>query len=193
MASGRSAGRRRGPVAIGRRSSSPWVIVGVVVVLLFAAAVGFGVYRAGRPATDLTIPPGATATGVSVGDTAAPATIDVYLDFQCPVFLTLLYANQTPENGAGLPDSELVTLGQQAGAGTGFAGCVADGRYTNWTASVTDAASRAEVTGTPTVLVDGRMIDNTDAALRQAVQAAGGERTASPERRARADPAEHRP
>ena len=70
----------------------------------------------------------------------------------------------------GLPDSELVALGQQAGAAADFAGCVADGRYADWTSSVTDAASRGGVTGTPTVLINGQLIDNTDVTPRQAVQ-----------------------
>ena len=46
---------------------------------------------------------------------------------------------------------------------------MADGRYARWTAAVTDAASRAGVTGTPTVKVNGIPVDNTPEALRAAV------------------------
>ena len=35
------------------------------------------------------------------------------------------------------------------------------GRYASWSRSVTDAASQAGVTGTPTVLVNGKEIDHT--------------------------------
>jgi protein-disulfide isomerase len=86
-----------------------------------------------------------------------------------PRFAQLLYANQPPEGGDGLPEEQLVALGTQAGAGAGFATCVQDGRYADWTRSVTDAASQAGVTGTPTVLVNGREVEHTAEALRTAV------------------------
>jgi protein-disulfide isomerase len=208
-----------------RRGPSTLTLVAVVVLVLFAGAVGFGVYRA-QAATGA-VPTGATAAGVVVGDPGAPVTIDLYLDFQCPAcaqyeqqagatidelvasgqakvvyhpvaylnrfsstqyssrssaaagcaadagvlprFGQLLYANQPPEGGDGLPEDQLVALGMQAGAGPGFATCVQDGRYADWTRSVTDAASQAGVTATPTVLVDGREIGRTADALRAAV------------------------
>ncbi|HWM03034.1 MAG TPA: thioredoxin domain-containing protein [Actinophytocola sp.] len=53
-----------------------------------------------------------------------------------------------------------------------FAECVRADRYAAWTAQVTDAASRAGVTGTPTVQVDGTEIERTPQALRDAVLAA---------------------
>jgi MFS superfamily sulfate permease-like transporter len=56
-----------------------------------------------------------------------------------------------------------------------FAGCVADGRYADWTSSVTDAASRAGGTGTSTVLINGQLIENTDATLRQRVACRGAQ------------------
>ena len=225
---GRPARRKR-PPAVRGGGPSPWVIVAVVVVVLFAGAVGFGVYRAHQAAA-VVVPPSATETGVPIGQPNAPATVDIYLDFQCPVcrayeqsagdtidqlvasgaakviyhpiayldrfsstqyssrssaasgcaaaagvfvpFAKLLYANQPPENGTGLTDQKLIELGTQAGAEGDFATCVADGRYARWTAAVTDAASRAGVTGTPTVKVNGMTIDNTAEALRAAVASA---------------------
>jgi protein-disulfide isomerase len=88
-----------------------------------------------------------------------------------PRFAQLLYANQPPEGGDGLPDEQLVALGTQAGAGPGFTTCVQDGRYADWTRSVTDAASRVGITATPTVLVNGREVERTAEALRAAVAA----------------------
>lgn len=230
MAPGRAARRTRPVVAAARRGPSTVVIIAVVVLVAFAGAVGFAVYRAQRGG-DLAVPPGATATGVVVGQAAAPATVDIFLDFQCPAcqayekqsgttldelvasgaaqvvyhpvayldrfsstgyssrssaasgcaaeagvlpqFVKLLYANQPPEGGAGLPEDRLIALGQEAGAGPGFAACVASDRYAPWTRAVTDGASRSGVTGTPTVRVNGREIARTDEALRQAVPAAG--------------------
>jgi protein-disulfide isomerase len=209
-----------------RGGRSSLTLVAVVVLVLFAGAVGFGVYRAGSGAGG-DLPAGATAAGVVVGDPNAPATIDLYLDFQCPAcqqyeqqvgptidqlvaagqarvayhpvaylnrfsstqyssrssaaagcaadagvlprFAQLLYANQPPEGGAGLPDEQLVALGTQAGAGGEFATCVQHGTYADWTRSVTDAASQAGVTATPTVLVNGKEVEHTVDALRTAV------------------------
>jgi protein-disulfide isomerase len=229
MVSGRSAKRDRArrDLVRGRRGPSTGIVVAVVVILLFAGAVGFGIYRAQQGSDDVVVPAGGSPTGITVGQASAPATIDIYFDFQCPVckayeeqtgstvdelvaagqakvvyhpvayldrfsstqystrssrasacaadagvfpaYVKLLFAEQPPENSAGLPDDQLVALGRQAGAGDAFAACVEDGRYAGWTKSVTDAASRAGVNGTPTVLVNGTAIDHTPAALRAAV------------------------
>ena len=215
-----------------RSGPSTAMTIGIVVVVLFAAAVGFGVYRSQQAAAGpAVVPPTATAEGVPIGRASAKATIDIYLDFQCPVcreyeqqsgatidrmvasgqakvvyhpiaildrysstqyssrasaasgcaaaagvfpqYVKLLYANQPPENGDGLPAAQLVSLGQQAGAtGPDFASCVTDTTYRAWTASLTDQSSKAGVNGTPTVKVNGQVVDNTDAALRAAVAAA---------------------
>ncbi len=50
--------------------------------------------------------------------------------------------------------------------------CVNSDRYADWTSAVTEDASRAGVNATPTVKMNGQDIENTDAALRQAVEAA---------------------
>lgn len=67
---------------------------------------------------------------------------------------------------------QLIELGRQAGAGDPFAACVRADRYAAWTDQVTDAASWAGVTGTPTVQVNGTEIERTPQALREAVLAA---------------------
>ncbi len=84
----------------------------------------------------------------------------------------LLFANQPPEGGDGLPGDRIVELGRQAGAtGDDFAACVRDERYAGWTAKLTDAASQAGVNGTPTVLVNGKPLPQpTPQALREAVE-----------------------
>lgn len=228
MSAARDArGKRRstGIAAARRRGPSGAMIAAIVVVALFAAAVGFGVWYSSRDAGG-PVPPGATATGVPLGDPAAPHTVDVYLDFLCPVcrayeqqsgetldelvasgkakvvyhpiaildrlssteyssraaaasgcaaaagvfpqFVELLFANQPPENSAGLPDSRLAELARQAGAPATVEQCIADGTYLDWAAGVTEASSKAGVNATPTVLVDGKRIALTDEALRAA-------------------------
>jgi protein-disulfide isomerase len=91
-----------------------------------------------------------------------------------PPYARLLFANQPPEGSPGLTDDQLVALGKQAGAtSAGFAGCVRSHRYEPWTAAVTEAASKANVTGTPTVLVAGAPVQNpTTAQVVAAIEAA---------------------
>lgn len=232
MAKKTKARRRPAPVVTQRRGPSIGMIVGVVVVLLFAGAVGFGIYYTQHQKQDtaaVAIPGGATADGIPVGHANAPATVDLYVDFQCPIcrqyeqrsgptlegfiasgaarvvyhpvafldrvsagyssrasaaagcasqegvfpaFLKAMYANQPPEGGTGLPPDKIISLGQQAGAGPGFAQCVNANTFGPWAAALTETASKAGVNATPTVKVNGQEIDNTDEALRQAVQAA---------------------
>ncbi|SHL31945.1 Thioredoxin [Pseudonocardia thermophila] len=213
---------------IGRRGPSGATIAAILVLVLFAGAVGFGVWYAQRSAESAPAPAGTVVGGIVVGDPAARHTIDVYLDFLCPVcrayevqsgatldelvaegtakivyhpiaildrlsstqystraaaaagcaadagvypqFAKLLFENQPPEGGPGLPDSRLVELARQAGAPDSIEQCVADGTYRGWVENSTDAASKAGVNGTPTVLVDGQRIPLTDQALRAAVQ-----------------------
>jgi protein-disulfide isomerase len=87
-------------------------------------------------------------------------------------FSDLLFANQPAEGSAGLPDSQLSSLAEQAGAGD-VSQCVKGLTYEGWTKRVTDQASKDQVTSTPTVLVAGTALKQpTAAALTAAVDAA---------------------
>lgn len=233
MSSSRTNRRKQSLVVAGRRGPSTGAIVGTVVVVVFALVVGFMVYHTQRQVNGpASVPPNATAAGVPIGRDNAPATIDIYLDFQCPVcreyeaqvgptvdsliangsakviyhplafldrmsqdnystrassaagcaaadkvfpgYARALYANQPQEGSPGLPESQLIALGQKAGAGSNFGECVKGNTYNKWAAKLTDQASVDGINGTPTVKVNGKQIDNTEAALRQAVTAAGG-------------------
>jgi len=89
-----------------------------------------------------------------------------------PAFHDALFAAQPAEGGPGLSDSRLTELAEQAGA-PGVGSCIAGERYAGWARSTTDAASRAGVNSTPTILVDGTPLREwTDEALRTAVTAA---------------------
>ena len=86
----------------------------------------------------------------------------------------LLYANQPEENSDGLPDSQLVDLAVQAGADRSTVQtCIDDQQYKDWVANVTDQSSKDGVTGTPTAVLDGAMLDSNTtlvpAAFQQAV------------------------
>jgi protein-disulfide isomerase len=70
-----------------------------------------------------------------------------------------LFANQPPEGGPGLDQSELISLGRGVGlADAAFASCVSDGRYLDWPPYVTARATALGVDSTPTVLVAGVVV-----------------------------------
>lgn len=95
-------------------------------------------------------------------------------------FADLLYANQPAEGTAGLPNSQLVKYGQQAGASSStFAACVNSQKYAGWTAKVTDSFSKRGLNSTPTVLIDGKQLDRTTGYSPQGLTAAVNKATTS--------------
>jgi protein-disulfide isomerase len=91
-------------------------------------------------------------------------------------FHDLLFAHQPAEGSAGLTDDQLIDYAGQAGAtGAAVESGIRDLRYGDWVAAATEQASKDGVTGTPTVLVDGRTLDSaelTPEGITAAVQAA---------------------
>jgi protein-disulfide isomerase len=96
-------------------------------------------------------------------------------------YYNALYDGQSStENSGFLTDDQLLTFGQSAGIGDpGFAQCVKSGKYKGWVTKNTDAASQRGVTGTPTVLLNGKVLSNSVAAdpqsLTNAVNQAAGQ------------------
>jgi protein-disulfide isomerase len=85
-----------------------------------------------------------------------------------------LFANQPDgENTGAWTNEALIALGQRAGiSGAGFAPCVRDGRYNDWTQQVDQESSQHGVTGTPTIFVNGAQLPQdalTPSGLRAAV------------------------
>jgi protein-disulfide isomerase len=77
-------------------------------------------------------------------------------------FHDLLYANQPPEGGGGLPNSQLIAYAKQAGAaGSDVASCISNETYKDWAANATEAWSKAGFNTTPTVLLDGKPVQPT--------------------------------
>lgn len=89
-------------------------------------------------------------------------------------FHDLLFANQPPETGSGLSDKQLAEYAGQAGAtGSAVLAHITALTYGDWVKQATDQASKDGVTGTPTVLVDGKTLGDLSAAgLTAAVSAA---------------------
>jgi protein-disulfide isomerase/uncharacterized membrane protein YphA (DoxX/SURF4 family) len=70
----------------------------------------------------------------------------------------LLYQQQPAEGSAGLTEDKLLQLAQQAGAGAA-ADPIRAGTYADYVARATDQSSKDGVTGTPTVRVNGKTVD----------------------------------
>jgi protein-disulfide isomerase len=86
-----------------------------------------------------------------------------------------LFEQQPPEGSPGLTNDQLVSIGTQVGLDqSGFASCVRDQTYKAWSDHVTAAASKANISGTPTVQVAGQQVQSpTPDNINAAVQAAG--------------------
>ena len=95
-------------------------------------------------------------------DTAGPEVAKKFHD--------LLYDDQPEEGTAGLSDDELVQKAVEAGATADeVSGPIRKRAFRRWVANATDAASKAGVSSTPTIKVDGKQLPQV--AAQQAVQA----------------------
>ena len=112
-----------------------------------------------------------SSTGYSTRSSAASGCAAEGGEFR--EYTRALFDRQPPEDGAGLSDDELINIGTGVGlSGDTFGSCVRDGTYRSWTRHVTDAASEAGVSGTPTVLVAGEPVQASAEAITAAVAAA---------------------
>jgi protein-disulfide isomerase len=93
---------------------------------------------------------------------AAAVVTDVAGDQAFQKFHDLIYANQTPETGPGMSDTQLIAYAKQAGAsGSAVESAIKDLKYSDWTKKTTDQASKDGVTGTPTVIIGGKQVQDT--------------------------------
>jgi protein-disulfide isomerase len=72
-------------------------------------------------------------------------------------FHDLLYANQPPEGGDGLPNSDLIDYAKQAGV-TGIDSCIKSEKFGPWVEKALAKGKKAGVSGTPTVSINGKII-----------------------------------
>ena len=71
-------------------------------------------------------------------------------------FHNLLYENQPAEGSAGLTDDQLINYAVQAGADkVTVSNPIRSQAFLQWTVNATNAASLANITGTPTIMVNG--------------------------------------
>lgn len=84
----------------------------------------------------------------------------------------VLFANQPDEGANGRTDAELIGYAEQAGV-TGIDSCIKSERFGPWLKEATDASRDADVSATPTVMVDGKVVDTPNVAnLQKAIAAA---------------------
>ena len=77
-------------------------------------------------------------------------------------FHDLLYANQPDEGTAGPGNDDLIDLAVEAGADRDeVTASIKDGEFDQWVLNATDQMSKNGVTGTPTVLIDGKRAGET--------------------------------
>ncbi len=87
-----------------------------------------------------------------------------------PQYFQALYDKQPAEGSAGLTNDQLMQIGASVGlTDSGFAQCVTSQKYAGWMAHDTDTAASKNVQATPTVLVNGKQIQNTVSDLVRAV------------------------
>ena len=70
----------------------------------------------------------------------------------------VLFANQPDEGGAGLDNAELTKLTEQGGA-KDLKSCINSEKFGPWIKDATAAASKAKVSGTPTVMIAGKKVE----------------------------------
>jgi protein-disulfide isomerase len=119
---------------------------------------------------------GGTESLRSAAAAVCAADADKFVDYY-----NALYTGQArTENSGFLTDARLLNFGRSVGiTDPAFARCVSSRKYTGWVTKNTDAASQRGVTGTPTVLVNDKVISNSVAAdparLTDAVNQAAGQ------------------
>lgn len=91
----------------------------------------------------------ASAAGV-VADQAP----EFYLDFT-----NILFANQPAENTPGLDDATIASLAVEVGVPQEVADTFKKGEFEKWVTAATDRASADGMAGTPTIMVNGKVLD----------------------------------
>lgn len=109
----------------------------------------------------------AAAAAVCAADEGEQAFMDATVAF---------FENQPAENTQGLSDQELKSIGTgQAGLGDEWVQCVDDETYKGWVKSGTESAAKDQgVSGTPTVKVNGEVVEPSEfaSAVEAAIEAA---------------------
>jgi protein-disulfide isomerase len=117
-------------------------------------------------------------SGYSTRAASAMATVADASPEDVWAFHRALYAEQPAEGTTGLSDDQLAAIADDSGVPSAVVERFDDRTFEPWVEQVTQEAFDAGLEGTPTVLIDGETVEGDlygPGALRQAVEAAGGE------------------
>jgi protein-disulfide isomerase len=89
---------------------------------------------------------------------SASACMAVHDPESWPTFNAALYANHTAETDSWT-SSDLARFAGANGGGDATQRCISDGTYRSWITANTAASTKADVTGTPTMFIDGKKTD----------------------------------
>jgi protein-disulfide isomerase len=105
------------------------------------------------------------SNGTEYSTRAAGAAAAAAVDGKFVEYHDVLYANQPEENSDGLTDAKLIELGKSVGLGDSFATAVTDKTYDSWAGKATDTFSSRGHSGTPTIIVDGKVVEGAKHSL----------------------------
>ncbi|WP_430868380.1 DsbA family protein [Demequina aurantiaca] len=77
-------------------------------------------------------------------------------------FSELLYTNQPEEGTEGLSDDEIAVIAVSVGVPQDVADSLSGGDFNKWVLAATDQSSKDGVGGTPTVMVNGEILEQTE-------------------------------
>jgi protein-disulfide isomerase len=101
---------------------------------------------------------------------ASDASVDLFVKFHNMLFTSAI---QPAEGSSGRPDSTFVDVGQKVGMTpdqvTTLTTCMQTHQHRALVQAITEAASKKGINSTPTVLVNGKKVDATLAALNKAI------------------------
>lgn len=106
-----------------------------------------------------------SSNGTKYSTRAAGAAAAAAEDGKFVEYHDVLYANQPEENSDGLSDAKLIDLGKSVGLGDSFATAVTDQTYDTWAGKATDSFSSRGYTGTPTIVVDSKVLQGPNQTL----------------------------
>jgi protein-disulfide isomerase len=79
-------------------------------------------------------------------------------------FISALYSNQPQENTTGLDDATIAQIAEGVGVPSEVAATFKNGEFEKWVTAATDKASEDGMQGTPTVMVNREILDQTQVA-----------------------------
>lgn len=120
------------------------------------------------------------SNGTQYSTRAAGAAAAAAVDGKFLEYHNVLFENQPAEGTDGLSNDKLIELGRGVGLGDTFASAVSDGTYKPWATKVTETFASRGYNGTPTIVVNGKVVEGpgntlpTTEVFTQAVTAAAG-------------------